>query len=188
MKAIGTGVVLVGICLTNVACGQQQSLAPDLALNFECKSLPSEAAVEDFLLKRNFEVANLERVRRQFQRSFFPMDIEAIDKRSWAITFRGLDIPAVPTRPEHVYYTVDINSPPPTKHDDTLEEDVKRFVSDSLSCKITSTNRDGNAVGASDFFWRIIEMQKSRMREAEICDKTISTYSAAKCAKVPGLE
>jgi len=169
-------------------CQQQESLSPDLALNFSCKIAPSEEAIEKFLKLHDFEVANPERVRRQLQRSFFLLDIEALDKRSWIVTFRGSSIPAVQQKVEGVFYTVGVNSPPPTQHDRNLEEAIISFVSNDLDCQITSNGRYENPVGATDFFRLILSNQKSRIYEAEICDKATSTYDVGKCDKVPGVK
>jgi hypothetical protein len=180
-------ICILACTVATAACGQQQSLAPDLAFNFECKKPPSEAAIEEFLRQHDFEVANPERVRRQFHRGFFPMQILAVDKRSWEITFQGLDIPAVPTRPEHVYYAVTVDSPPPTRHDAALENVLITFVSQNLGCQANSIARYENPANAAEFFSHLLSMQKNGMHEAEVCDKTVSTYNAAECANVPGV-
>ena len=163
-------------------------LEADLAFNFECgkSSPPSEAAIERFLVGRGFEVANEERVRRQLGLGFFPLQIEGLDGRQWTVLFQGLWVPPNPGSDEKkALYTVDIYSPPPTRHDGDVESATIAFVSETLACKITSLNRSDNAQESRDLFGRLLAMQKGRMHEAEVCDRTEKSYDAGRCSRVP---
>ena len=170
------------ICAANTK--EVDTLAPDLNVDFQCQKTPSEGTIESFLTERNFVVANEERLRRQFNLGFFPMEIEGYDRRRWSVHFIGL-IPQTPDAA--ITYHADVNSPPPTKHDSVLEDAVIELISQTLKCKITSLNRSSNPHDAAAFYDRLFAMQVSRDHEAAICDKSLTSFDATQCEQVPGV-
>jgi len=162
------------------------SAAPDLSLALNCPATPSEAAVENFLKLKGFKVANVERVRRQRNASAEAMDIEALDGRAWIVTFRGRLVSDLPGSPVLVSYRATVESPPPTAHDDNFEKALIQFAAARLGCEVVSTEHADNPASAAAAFRETLATAKDRLREAQVCDKTEATYSAADCAKVPG--
>jgi len=178
--------------LIGQGCGPYavHSLGADLAIDFTCSGSAypaSEAAIEKFLKARNFTVANDERMRRQLNFGFFPLQIESYDARDITVEFQGLaDSPDASNWSEAtVNYHATIYSPPPTKHDNELETALRSFITQDLRCKITSENASENPPEAASFYADILARQKNRMREAMVCDKTEPTFDEAACAKVP---
>jgi hypothetical protein len=173
-----------------LGCNAPQGYSPDLTVRFDCPEnvTPAlEAAIESFLTEKGFRVANLERVRRQFNRGFFPLEIEAYDNRRWTVHLISFRPPsAVPSNSTKRTYTLGVYSPPPTHHDDVLEKDLIDLITQQLKCEIRSSNRRENKPEAASFYDRMYSLQLSRDHEAEICDKTAKTYDAELCRKVPG--
>ena len=157
---------------------------PDLAFVFKCPAAPSESLIENFLAVHGFAVVNAERMRRQYGRGFYPLEIDGTDPRRWAAHFMGL----IPAESGAITYTAGIESPPPTRHDDALENATLAFVTQTLKCQIEGTvTRGENPVSAASDYDQIFAMQQGRDHEAQICDKTLSTYDAKACAMVPGI-
>jgi hypothetical protein len=185
LMAIAMGIILD---VTAAACRPTGIvLNADLAVSFHCKDAPSEPVIESFLRDSHFEVANLERARRQRNRGAFSLEIEAVDQRHWMITVRGLPLNPMNQAERDISYNLSVNSPPPTHHDEKFENSILVFISDQLHCRIVSNEHHDNPASAAGFFEEILASQKSRMHEAEVCDKTVSTYDASECAKVPGV-
>lgn len=176
--------IAFGFCLACAATAA--SAAPDLSLTLQCPLPPSEAAIENFLKVRGFEVANVERVRRQRYASTDAMDIEALDSRSWIVAFKGRLISELPGSAVQITYSVTVESPPPTAHDRNFEDALIEFIATRLRCQVTAADRSDNPAGAVHVFGDTLATQKERLHETQICDKTAATYSAAECAKVPG--
>jgi hypothetical protein len=167
----------------------QDSLAPDLQLDYSCSGAPpAEEAIESFLRARGFEVANAERMRRQLGAGFFSMDIEAMDRRQWQVEFRGLRVdPRFPGNTNVSYY-VSVFSPPPTVHDSPLEDALVKFVAATPGCQITRTMRTENPANAAATFSYTVELYHSRMHEVAVCDRTEPTYDEKACDAVPGVK
>lgn len=167
-----------------------RSMGSDLEIDFDCNGPafpPSEHAIEAFLRERHFTVANTERVRRQLNVGFLPLQIEALDGRDISIRFQGLmDNPRGAMTDKTVHYHLSLESPPPTRHDRELEAALRTLVTRTLRCSVVNETVSDNQPEAASFYADILAMQKNRMREAQVCDKTEPTYSAAACAEVPG--
>jgi hypothetical protein len=164
------------------ACGTASSYDADLAVNFQCGAPPSEGEIESFLAKRGFSVANEERVRRQFNLGFYPMQIEAHDQRRRTVEFMGLGAAAGANT-----YDAAIYSPPPTRHDRVLEEAFGQLISKTLKCQITSITRGSNPASASSFYDRLFRLQLSREHETVICDRSLASFNEKLCQEVPGV-
>jgi hypothetical protein len=170
-------------------CAAQDSLAPDLSLDYACSGAPpADKTIETFLKARGFAVANPERVRRQFGAGFFPMDIEAIDGRQWTVEFRGFNDNPSPASTPTTNYTVGVVSPPPTVHDTVLEAAVLALVAAQPGCKVTSNRRAENPAAAAPMFDFTIKILRNRMHEAAICDQTEASYDTKACDAVPGVK
>jgi hypothetical protein len=179
------------IAIACLLAASSASAAPgvqaDLALNFECPASPDEGLIEKFLTSQHFQVENLERVRRQFDRAFFPLDIEAIDQGKRTVSFVGLlGTNDRPGATHAAFYTVGLYSPPPTRHDPALEAGLVNLVETSLKCRITSRNSGENDAAASATYNDMLTIEQGRMHEAAICDRTLASYDAKLCAQVPG--
>ena len=167
-----------------------QGYSPDLAVRFDCSGnvTPAfETAIESFLTEKGFRVANLERVRRQFNRGFYPLEIEAYDNRRWTVHLMSLRGPqsTASSNSTTTTYNLGVYSPPPTQHDDVLEMDLIDLITQQLKCEIRSSNRYENKAESASFYDRLYSTQLSRDREAEVCDQTAKTYDAALCRNVP---
>jgi hypothetical protein len=176
--------IAFGFCLAATATAA--AAAPDLSLSLLCPIPPSEAAIENFLKMRGFEVANVERVRRQRRASVDPLDIEALDGRSRIVAFHGRLLSDLPGLPVQISYGVTVESPPPTVHDRNFEGALVEFTATKLNCQITSTDRSDTPASAAAAFRETLAAEQARLRETTTCDKTQPTYNAAECAKVPG--
>ncbi|MDR3525882.1 MAG: hypothetical protein P4L57_01295 [Rhizomicrobium sp.] len=161
---------------------QSDSLAPDLAVNFQCSMPPSEAAIEQFLTGRKFTVANLERMRRQFNLAFYPLEIEGYDQERRFVHFIGL--PSGSLDGAKITYSVGVNSPPPTRHDAALEKAVLHFITTTLKCKASSVNHGSNPTDASAFYDEVFALQLSRDHEAATCDKMARSFDARHCERM----
>jgi hypothetical protein len=158
--------------------------APNVAFAFKCDAPPSESQIENFLAAHGFTVVNAERMRRQYGRGFYPLEIDGTDQRRWAAHVMGL----IPDESGTILYTAAIESPPPTRHDNSLEDATVAFVTDTLKCRVEgAVTRGENPVSAQSDYDQIFAMQQGRNHEAQICDKTLSTYDAKACAMVPGV-
>ena len=173
------------------APSRAQGYSPDLAVRFDCPGNVSpafEAAIERFLTGKGFRVVNLEGVRRQFKRGFFPLEIEAYDNRRWTVHLISLRSPQIAdsSNSTKTTYHLGVYSPAPTQHDDVLERDLIELITQQLKCEIRSSNRYENKSEAASFYDRMYSTQLSRDHEAEVCDQTAKTYDANLCRNVPG--
>jgi acetylornithine deacetylase/succinyl-diaminopimelate desuccinylase-like protein len=178
--------VAITFLLVSSGCGRAQSLAPDLALNFACDEkshVPAAAMIEDFLKSHGFDFVDEERVRRQYGKGFYPMQIEGFDKARRTIEFMGISYER--KGPVNLR-TVSLDSPPPTRHDQALERDIKDFVTQGLQCKITAENHGDNPPDRKPFYDQIYADLQSRLREGKVCDKGSKTFDLAACQNVPG--
>lgn len=180
-KGLSGVLALLAVMAPIDAAARTDSLAPDLAINFSCATPPSESAIEDFLKQHRFVVANYERVRRSLGLGFYPLEIDSLDARNWEIHFIGLRAPPG----EKILFSAGAYSPPPTQYDRRLEDAVVAFVSQTLKCAVTSTDRGDNGPEARGLFDQMLSMQKNRMHEAAVCDKNQPSYDAAACSVVP---
>lgn len=174
------------VLLVGQGCGRDQSLSPDLTINFSCdeKAYSSlVAAIGDFLTLHRFNFQDAERIRRQYGKGFYPMDIEGFDKQRRMITFLGASDGG---NGSASLSTVILESPPPTRHDRTLEKDIKDFITQTLQCKITSENRYDNGPERGGFYDELFALLQSRMHEGSVCDKSAKTFDLAACRNVPG--
>ena len=176
----------LGLCgsLVLLACISEstaQGLAPDMAVRFDCPGNVTprfESDIETFLTEKGFKVANLERVRRQFNVGFYPLEIEGYDSRRWMVHLISLN----------TTYSLGLYSPPPTQHDAVLERDLIDLITQRLKCTISSLNHSENGPEAKGIFDRVYSTRLSRDREADVCDRTAKTFDANLCQRVPGVK
>jgi hypothetical protein len=177
------------VLLACSGCGENKSLGSDMWAFFECRGggQPQPALVEKFLGSHGFSSVDAERVRRQYGRGFYPLEMEAYDARRRMVTVQGIAFESKGgvTR---VDYSVSLDSPPPTHHDTKLETAILEFVGGSMKCRITSHGRSENAGDTAGFYDQLFKLQQSRIHEARICDKEAKTYDAAACRNVPGIK
>ncbi|HEY7977844.1 MAG TPA: hypothetical protein VID67_06595 [Rhizomicrobium sp.] len=161
--------------LVLAGCGREQKLAPDFAFNFTCHgaSYPaSESAIEKFITGRGFTAFNEERIRRQYKLAMYPLAIDGFDGRHRMLDFRGINEKSS-DKPEPVatIYSVGIYSPPPTRHDDTLEKATLAFVSGTLKCDVSNISHGDNGAERAAFFDKIYKAEQKRIAEGARCDR-----------------
>jgi hypothetical protein len=176
----------MSVLLVVQGCGRGETLGPDIALNFSCdekSNVPSAATIGDFLKSHGFNFQDAERVRRQYGKGFYPMDIEGFDEQRRMITFIGL---SYEQNSSANLRSVILNSPPPTRHDRKLEKDIQDFITQNLQCKITSEQHEDNGPERKEFYDELFALLQSRMHEGAVCDKSAKTFDLAACRDVPG--
>jgi hypothetical protein len=138
------------------------SLKPDLAFHFNCEGSsypPSDTAIEDFLRSRGFNVLNKVRLAKKHHVDFpFNLFIVGIDDQHRMIELES-------TRGE--FFTVALNTPPPTRHAADLEDAVLKFVSDRLGCRVRQISRGENGDDARDFYEEIFRIRRGWFRQAD---------------------
>jgi len=162
VKRAGTLLVLL---TTLVACHERPvALAPDLVVDFGCAANPRPAPAIAFLLARGFTARDIEQSRRNEGRRFFPLQIDAYDRRRVMVELIGLQKPE--SYGSGVDFRLTITSPPPTVHDATLEDDALRLVQDGLHCKVHAVRRFENGPDSIALFNIVYEDERRRMRNA----------------------
>ena len=145
------------------ACYEKPTLlAPDLVVDFGCPTNPSVEAVKAFLSVHSFTSLDLEAARRMKGNIFFPLQIDAFDRRRTVIEVIGLRKPR--SYGSGVDYRLTITGPPPTRHDDRLESDAARFVHDTLGCQVRDVRRFENDANAAALFDSAFSDLQRRMR------------------------
>ena len=157
----------VVVLFTSTFCANAQrvrSMAADLAFNFNCQSTRSWKLDEDFerFLKQNeFDVLNVPRLRRE--RGIVPQPLNflmnAVDeeRRTIVISSSGGSIPG--------WYSLQLFSPPPTRHAENLEEQILMFVANTLGCSIRHVARKENDSETKDFYEGFFKMMRNKIRE-----------------------
>jgi hypothetical protein len=136
-------------------------LAPDLEIDFACRARPSEAMIENFLQGHGFSSFNEERARRRHERGFFPLQIDGYDSARRMLDVIGLKQP--PSFGGHVNYRLTLTSPPPTRHDATLEHAAVDLVHGELGCVVNSVRTFENDADSASMFDRVYAEEQSRI-------------------------
>jgi hypothetical protein len=167
-------------------CGREAKLAPDFAFNFTCHGAhypASESAIEKFIASHGFTVFNEERVRRQYNLPMYPLAIDGFDTRRRMLDFRGVNEKSgdKPDPSVASIYSVGLYSPPPTRHDEKLEESMLVFVSDTLKCEISNVSHADNGAERAAFFDKIYKAEQKRIGQGMRCDKQSGKTLDTKC-------
>jgi hypothetical protein len=155
------------IVLTSNLCADAQrvrSMAADLTFNFKCDSWISsqlDERFEHFLKEKKFDVLNVPRLRRERGMTSEPLNflMDAVDEERRIITI----LSSGGSTPD--WYSLQLNSPPPTRHATNLEEQILMFVSDTLGCRVRRVVRSENGSEVSDFYAGFFKMMRNRIRE-----------------------
>jgi hypothetical protein len=149
------------------ACHEKTAvLAPDLAVDFGCAANPKPKTVEAFLSAHGFSSVDEEETRRKQGKTFFPLQIDAYDRRRVMIEVIGLRKPK--SYGSGVDYRLTITSPPPTRHDNVLEDDAVKLVRDTLRCQLHMVSRFENGADSVRLFDAVFEDEQRRMRETPV--------------------
>ena len=147
------------------ACQESPTLlAPDIVIDFGCPTNPPAERVMTFLSMHGFTSLDLEAARRKKGDTFFPLQIDAFDRRRIMIEVIGLKKPR--SYGSGVDYRLTITSPPPTRHDQALESDAVQFVRGTLRCQVHDVGRFDNDVNAVKLFDSVLADVQRRMRVA----------------------
>jgi len=160
VKRAGTLLVLL---TTLVACHERPvALAPDLVVDFGCTAHPRPALAIAFLSARGFSALDIEQSRRNEGRRYFPLQIDANNRRRVMVELIGLQKPE--SYGSGIDFRLTITSPPPTVRDTTLEDDALRLVRDGFHCKVHAVRRFENGPDSIALFNNVYEDVQRRMR------------------------
>lgn len=135
----------------------------DLSFHFACpnRSLSIvEANIERFLRREGFKVFNKGRIQKEHSIYLFDLEIFGLDERHRILTFHSLP-------PVEGQYTVRLNTPPPTIRATKLEDDLLKFVAETLRCDVREVSRGMNGAGAAAFHNHQVERIEDYFRQAE---------------------
>lgn len=153
------------LCTALAACSEKPAvLAPDLAVDFGCAANPRPQAILAFLSAHGFSSIDEEQARHRKGRTFFPLQIDAFDRRRVLIEVIGLKKPK--SYGSGIDYRLTITSPPPTLHDQALESDAVSLVRGTLRCDLHAVSRFENGRDSLELFNAIFEDEQRRMRAA----------------------
>ncbi len=116
-----------------------------------------------FLSSRGFSSFNEEKARRRVGKTFFPLQIDAYDRRRVMVEVIGLRKPS--SYGNGVNYRLTITSPPPTLHDRALEDAAVDLVRDALRCEIHAVGRFENGADSVALFNAVFADEQRRMQQ-----------------------
>ena len=139
-------------------------LSPDLAFRFMCqernKILVSNK-ISQFLGQSGFRVLDIVRVAREQKVAYgYVANIVALDDKR-----RTVKVMAFPIGPD-VFY-ISLSSPPPTRHDASLEDRLTTFVAKDLGCEVKDVSRNENTAAPSAMYEELYERAESWFKQAE---------------------
>ena len=180
-----TPILFAALLAILCGCGQDNSIAPDLAFNFTCHGASdpaSESAIETFLKSRGFTAFNEERVRRQYGLPLYPLAIDGNDKYRRMLDFRGINEKASDEpEPKATIYSVGLYSPPPTVHDTRLEHAAVAFVKTVLKCDVSKFTHGDNDAGRAAFYDKVYAAEQTRIGAGRRCDRQSSKPLDSHC-------
>lgn len=159
----GTRLFILAVLSLLGACGQPQTQLPDLSLRVSCNAQTARAIepeIEEFLRAHRFKVLNLAALRRG--RSIaapWPLEIEGLDDHDRLVRVISHDIS--PDEQSLAFY-----SPPPTRHDDALEQSLTSFF--EAKCAPVAAERHSNDSSAAGVHEAHVRALKQRLTEAEM--------------------
>ena len=161
MKRVKAGLACAAIVVAG--CHEKPAvLAPDIKVEFGCATNPSPATVAAFLSRHGFAWSDEEQARRRQGKTFFPLQIDAVDRHRVIIEVIGLRKPR--SYGSGIDYRLTITSPPPTRHDDRLESSAVGFVRETLRCEVHDVGRYENDADSSALFDSVLTDLNRRMR------------------------